>query len=239
MKKNLKKEIKSKAVKEVKDESKKEIKEEAVKEEKDEAKKEIKEEEKIESKEKIDDIKEKIKVDIKEKEKKPSSIKDNSAKSKTPRLGVFICHCGINIAGVVDVKKVADEIGKMPGVVHSEDYKYMCSNPGQELITRTIKEKKLDGLIVSACSPRMHETTFRKAALKAGMNPYRAEIANIREQCSWVHKEEKEKATEKSIQIVTSIVEKVKGDETLEPFYFQVAKKVLVIGAGIAGIQAS
>ncbi len=160
-------------------------------------------------------------------------------KIKIPRIGVFICHCGINIAGVVDVEKVASEFAKIPGVVHSIDYKYMCSNPGQELITATIKEKKLNGVIVAACSPRMHETTFRNAALKAGLNPYRVEIANIREQCSWVHQNEKEKATEKAIQIIYSILEKVREDQTLEASHSDVEKKALVIGAGIAGIQAA
>ncbi|HDY89511.1 MAG TPA: CoB--CoM heterodisulfide reductase iron-sulfur subunit A family protein, partial [bacterium] len=161
------------------------------------------------------------------------------SKTKNPRIGVFICHCGINIAGVVDVKKVADNFREVPGVVHSIDYKYMCSNPGQELITRTIKEKKLDGVIVAACSPRMHELTFRKAGLKAGLNPYRVEIANIREQCSWVHKDEKDKATEKADQIISSIFEKVKGDQVLDVFHSEVKKKALVIGAGIAGIQVA
>ncbi|MFQ5867364.1 MAG: 4Fe-4S binding protein [bacterium] len=159
--------------------------------------------------------------------------------NRLPRVGIFICHCGINIAGVVDVKKVADEFGKIPGVVHSIDYKYMCSNPGQELITKTIKEKKLNGVIVAACSPRMHETTFRNAGLKAGLNPYCMEIANIREQCSWVHQDEKEKATEKGVQIISSILEKLKGDQALEVFHSEVEKKALVIGAGIAGIQVA
>ena len=161
------------------------------------------------------------------------------SKTKNPRIGVFICHCGINIAGVVDVKKVTDDFREVPGVVHSIDYKYMCSNPGQELITKTIKEKKLDGVIVAACSPRMHELTFRKAGLKAGLNPYRVEIANIREQCSWVHKDEKDKATEKADQIISSIFEKVKGDQVLDVFHSEVKKKALVIGAGIAGIQVA
>lgn len=184
--------------------------------------------------------KKETKVDETPVDKKEVKIKETPVdKIKTPRIGIFICHCGINIAGVIDVKKVADEFKNIPGVVHSVDYKYMCSNPGQELITKAIKEKKLNGLIVAACSPRMHETTFRKAAIKAGLNPYRVEIANIREQCSWVHQDDKEKATEKAYQIIYSILEKVKGDQTLEPFYFQVQKKVLVIGAGIAGIQVS
>ncbi len=159
--------------------------------------------------------------------------------SIVPRIGVFICHCGINIAGVVDVVNVASVMGELPGVVHAIDYKYMCSNPGQELITETIKEKELNGVIVAACSPRMHELTFRNAALKAGLNPYRVEIANIREQCAWVHKDEKAEATEKAIQTISSILEKVKGDQVLEVFHSDVERKALIIGAGIAGMQAA
>ena len=97
------------------------------------------------------------------------------------RIGVFVCHCGSNIAATVDVKKVVEVIGKEPSVVHAEDYQYMCSEAGQEKMATAIREKKLTGVVVCSCSPRMHETTFRKAAEKAGLNPYMVEIANIRE----------------------------------------------------------
>ena len=105
------------------------------------------------------------------------------------RIGVFVCHCGSNIAATVDVKKVVELAAKEPGVVHAEDYQYMCSEAGQAKIQEAIKEKNLTGVVVCSCSPRMHEATFRKAAERAGLNPYMVEIANIREHCSWIHKD--------------------------------------------------
>ena len=155
------------------------------------------------------------------------------------RIGIFICHCGINIAEIVDVKCVRDEISKYPGVVYAEDYIYMCSEPGQELIKETIKEKKLDAIIVASCSPSLHETTFRRAVESVGLNPYQLEIANIREHCSWVHHDDPEKATSKAINIIKTIIEKVKENESLFPVSVPVTRKALVIGGGIAGIQAS
>lgn len=154
------------------------------------------------------------------------------------RTGVFVCHCGINIAGTVDVKKVAEELSKYPGVVHAEDYVYVCSDPGQNLIVEAIKEKKLDNVVVACCSPTLHETTFRNTSKSAGLNPFQCEIANIREQCSWVHKE-MDKATSKAIKITKSTVEKVRRNESLEPISIPVTRKALVIGGGIAGIQSS
>ncbi|MGB2844285.1 MAG: disulfide reductase, partial [Candidatus Aminicenantaceae bacterium] len=124
------------------------------------------------------------------------------------RTGVFICHCGINIAGTVDVKKVAKELSNHTGVVHSEEYIYMCSDPGQNLIIEAIKENQLDSVVVACCSPTLHETTFRNTVKSAGINPFQCEIANIREQCSWVHKD-MEKATEKAIKLTKSAVERV------------------------------
>lgn len=154
------------------------------------------------------------------------------------RTGVFVCHCGINIAGTVDVKKVAEELLKHPGVVHSEDYVYVCSDPGQNLIIDSIKEKKLDKVVVACCSPTLHETTFRNTSKSGGLNEFQCEIANIREQCSWVHKDT-EKATEKAIKITKSAVERVQKNESLEPITVPVTRRALVIGGGIAGIQAS
>jgi heterodisulfide reductase subunit A len=154
------------------------------------------------------------------------------------RTGVFICHCGINIAGTVDVKKVAEELAKHPGVVHSEDYVYMCSDPGQNLIEQAIKEKKLDGVVVACCSPNLHETTFRNASKRAGLNSFRCEIANIREQCSWVHKD-KPKATQKATKIARTAVEKVRQNESLEALSVPVTRRALVVGGGISGIQAA
>ena len=154
------------------------------------------------------------------------------------RTGVFVCHCGINIAGTVDVKKVAEELAKHEGVVLATDYVYMCSDPGQKLIIESIKEKNLDSVVVACCSPTLHESTFRKATNMAGLNPYQCEIANIREQCSWVHKE-KSKATAKAIKIAKSIVEKVQRNTPLEPISVPITKRALVIGGGISGIQAA
>jgi len=154
------------------------------------------------------------------------------------RTGVFVCHCGINIAGTVDVKKVAQELAKQPGVAHAEDYVYMCSDPGQNLIEQAIKDKKLDNVVVACCSPTLHETTFRNTAARAGLNAFRCEIANIREQCSWVHKE-KAKATAKAEKLAKSAVRRVRKNEKLEPLSVPVTRRALVIGGGISGIQAS
>ncbi len=154
------------------------------------------------------------------------------------RTGFFICHCGINIAGTVDVARVAGELAKYPGVVYSKDYVYMCSDPGQNMIIDAVKEEKLDKIVVSCCSPKLHETTFRNAAKAAGLNPFQCEIANVREQCSWVHKDI-EKGTEKAIKISKSAVEKVRRSESLEPISIPVTRKALVVGGGISGIQAS
>lgn len=154
------------------------------------------------------------------------------------KTGVFICHCGINIAGTVDVKKVAQELAKHEGVVHAEDYVYMCSDPGQNLIIQAIKDKKLDNVVVACCSPTLHETTFRNASKAAGLNAFRCEIANIREQCSWVHKD-MSKATQKATKITKSAVEKVRQNEALDAISVPVTRRALVIGGGIAGIQAS
>ncbi|MFQ5813427.1 MAG: CoB--CoM heterodisulfide reductase iron-sulfur subunit A family protein [Anaerolineae bacterium] len=155
------------------------------------------------------------------------------------KIGVFICHCGLNIAGTVDVERVAEEIRDYPGVAHSVDYKYMCSDPGQDLIKEAIAEHDLDGIIVAACSPTMHEVTFRKTTATAGLNPYLCEIANIREQCSWVHQSQPGEATDKAIEIIKTIVEKVRYDESLVPLTLPLVKRALVIGGGIAGLQAA
>ncbi|KAA6349371.1 heterodisulfide reductase subunit A [termite gut metagenome] len=154
------------------------------------------------------------------------------------KIGVFVCHCGENISATVDCAKVAAEASKMSGVEIGVDYKYMCSEPGQTLIKEAIKEKGLDGVVVAACSPRMHEPTFRKVCAEAGLNPYMCEITNLREHCSWVH-EKGDKTTEKAIDLVRMIVEKVKLNKPLDAIKVPVSPKALVIGGGIAGIQAS
>jgi len=163
--------------------------------------------------------------------KKTSTEKEN-------RIGVFVCHCGLNIAGTVDIQKVMDEISKYPNVVICKDNKYLCSDPGQNLIQTSIKEQKLNAVVVAACSPSMHETTFRDACKRAGLNPYLCEIANIREQCSWVHNDTN-KATKKAVKIIKTTIEKVKLNEQLFPISVPVNKKCLVIGGGISGIQAA
>ncbi len=161
-----------------------------------------------------------------------------SSRQKTPRVGVFVCHCGINIAKTVDVERVVAEIAKEPGVVFATNYTYVCSTPGQQMIVDAISEHRLERLIVASCSPKMHELTFRRAAAKGGLNPFFCEMANIREQCSWVH-EDREQATEKAIEIIRTIIEKVKGNVELEITSVPITRRALVIGAGIAGIQAA
>lgn len=154
------------------------------------------------------------------------------------RIGVYVCWCGSNIAGTVDVERVRDAVKDMPGVVHSVDYQYMCSEVGQNFLKDAIKEKNLDRIVVAACSPRMHEATFRKAAESAGLNPYLVEIANIREHCSWVHKD-KEIGTEKAIALTKAAIAKATLNEELISGTTQVEKRALVVGGGIAGIQTA
>lgn len=155
------------------------------------------------------------------------------------RIGVFICWCGENIAHSVDIAKVAEYTLTLPGVVKAVDYKYTCSDPGQKMITDAIKEEKLTGVVVSACSPSMHQTTFRRTIASAGLNPYLLEVANLREHCSWVHLHDKEKATLKAMDLIRLAVEKVKRNSQLVPIKIQVTKRALVVGGGIAGIQAA
>ena len=154
------------------------------------------------------------------------------------RIGVFVCHCGSNIAATVDVKKVVEMALREPGVFHAEDYPYMCSEAGQSRIAAAIREKGLTSIVVCSCSPRMHETTFRKAAEKAGINPYLVEIANIREHCSWIHKD-MEEATRKAVILMRAAVAKVHLDAPLSAGESRVIKRALVIGGGIAGIQTA
>jgi heterodisulfide reductase subunit A2 len=155
------------------------------------------------------------------------------------RIGVFVCHCGHNIASSVDVEALAERLRLHPGVAYAADYKYMCSDPGQELIRKAIAEHQLDGVVVAACSPAMHETTFRRTSQAAGVNPFRCECANIREQVSWVHQHDRPTATAKAEDIVRSIVEKVRQDEPLEPLTLPLTRRCIVIGGGIAGMQAA
>ena len=155
------------------------------------------------------------------------------------RIGVFVCHCGTNIAATVDVEAVADAARIMPNVAYAVTNKYTCSDPGQQAIVDAIDEHNLDRIVIASCSPRMHEQTFRKMlAEKTSINPYLLEIANIREQCSWVHKD-KAISTPKAIDLVAMAVAKVDTNKSLFTSTIPVNKRALVVGAGIAGIQAA
>jgi len=154
------------------------------------------------------------------------------------RIGVFVCWCGSNIAGKVDITAVVEAARLEAGVVFSADYQYLCSQAGQTIVQNAIEEHNLSGIVVSACSPRMHEPTFRKAAAAAGLNPYLVEMANIREHCSWVHRD-KEEATEKAIVLMRAAIAKLILNTPLFPGVSGVTKRALVIGGGIAGIQTA
>jgi heterodisulfide reductase subunit A len=155
-----------------------------------------------------------------------------------PKIGVYVCHCGANIAGTVDVAQVVDYARGLPSVAVAKDYKFMCSDPGQDLIKNDIKEQGLNRIVVASCSPRLHEPTFRRTLAAAGLNPYLFEMANIREQCAWVHTD-KEAATEKAKALVGAAVRRVFLHEPLETKEVPVNPFTLVVGAGIAGIQAA
>jgi len=155
-----------------------------------------------------------------------------------PRIGVYICHCGTNIAAMVDVEQVAEFAATLPGVVVARDYLYMCSDPGQALIQQDIEEQGLNRVVVASCSPRMHEPTFRGATRKGGINPYFMQMANIREQCSWVHAD-RDRATEKAKSLVASAVAKAALLEPLEEREVGVTPGSVVIGGGVAGIAAA
>lgn len=154
------------------------------------------------------------------------------------KIGVFVCWCGSNIAATVDVEAVSQALSKEPGVVFSTNYQYMCSQTGQDLIQEKVRELGLTGVVVCSCSPRMHENTFRKTCEKAGLNPYMVEIANIREQCSWIHKDKAE-ATKKAIILGRAAIAKVMLNAPLQAGTSPVKKRALVIGGGIAGIQTA
>lgn len=154
------------------------------------------------------------------------------------KIGVFVCWCGSNIAGTVDVAAVAEAVRQIPDVAFATDYKYMCSEQGQAIIRQAVKDYQLDRIVVCSCSPRMHEATFRKCAESVGINPYMVEIANIREQCSWVLKDKAE-ATAKAIKLAKAAIAKVRFNTPLHAGKSNVVKRALVIGGGIAGIQTA
>jgi heterodisulfide reductase subunit A len=154
------------------------------------------------------------------------------------KIGVYICHCGSNIAGIVDVSEVARWAADLPGVAVARDYRFMCSSLGQELIQKDIRELGLDRVVVASCTPRMHEATFQRALAGAGLNPYFFNMANIREQCAWVH-DDPEEATRKAKVLVEAAVSRVGYQQPLSTQRVRVEPATLVVGGGIAGIQAA
>jgi heterodisulfide reductase subunit A len=156
-----------------------------------------------------------------------------------PRIGVFVCDCGTNIAGTVDTAAVAEYAATLPGVVAVVRNKYTCAEPGQLEIKKAVVEEKLERVVVASCTPRMHEPTFRGCVWDVGLNPYLMEMANLREHCSWVHGDDKEGATEKAKDLVASAVARAAQLQEQEESVFPVTKAALVVGAGIAGIQSA
>jgi len=155
-----------------------------------------------------------------------------------PRIGVFVCRCGENIAKTVDVEQVVDYIKNLEYVVQANEYSFMCSDPGQKLIQESIQKNRLNRVVVASCSPLMHEITFQEACESAGLNPALLQMTNIREQCSWVI-DDVEEATMKAKSMVTGAVKRVRYHQPLEVKPMSIEPSVLVVGAGIAGIEAS
>jgi heterodisulfide reductase subunit A len=160
-------------------------------------------------------------------------------KKEDLRIGVYICHCGSNIAGVIPPVEVAEWAKQLPGVVYATDTLYACADSGQTLIKNDIKKHNLNRVVVSACSVRMHESTFRGAVSEAGLNPFLMEMANIREQCTWAHGHDKEGALEKAKDLTAAAIAKVQFLAPLEFIKVPVTKRAMVIGGGVAGISAA
>lgn len=156
----------------------------------------------------------------------------------SPKIGVYICHCGTNIAAMVDVEAVTDYAEKLENVSVARHYAYMCSDPGQALIKDDIRKQGLNRIVVASCSPLMHETTFRRACAEAGLNPFLFQMTNIREHCSWVS-EDPATATQKAQALVSAAVRRVQYQTPLEARQVDVKQSALVVGAGIAGIEAA
>ncbi len=180
-----------------------------------------------------------LRLDRQELEEKKNAVPQIDETGDRPRVGTFVCHCGINIAGVVDVKNVAEESAKLPNVEHSEDLMYACSQDCMNTIKKRIKEHNLNRVVVAACTPRTHEPLFRETISEAGLNPYLFEMANIRDQCSWAHMDEPEKATEKSKDLVNMGVAKARNITSLDRLPIEINPKSLVIGAGLAGMTTA
>lgn len=166
-------------------------------------------------------------------------VKTSDNMQEQPRIGVYVCHCGLNIAQTVDCQKVAELASQLDDVIVSKDIIYACSEPGQQQIKNDILEHGLDRIVVASCSPRLHEPTFQQMLQSAGLNPYLLEMANVREQCSWVHMNEPEAATKKATDLVKMAISRVRLLLPLEGERIPLTKRTLVIGGGVAGIQAS
>ncbi len=156
-----------------------------------------------------------------------------------PRIGVFVCDCGLNIAGVVDCGAVAEFARSLPDVACVIRNRYTCADPGQKEIRQAVEQHRLNRVVVASCSPKIHEPTFRRCVAEAGLNPYLFEMANIREHCSWVHQEEKDGATTKAMDLVRSAVDRARRLTPQEETTFPVEPAALVIGGGVAGIQSA
>ena len=165
-------------------------------------------------------------------------LSDRASPQSGKRIGVYVCHCGTNIAGTIDVESVADYAGELDGVAVARHYTYMCSDPGQALIKEDIQNKRLDRVVVASCSPLMHEATFRTACAEAGLNPYLFQMTNIREHVSWVT-EDTHLATEKAKSLVAAAVRRSSYQEPLESRQVSVKQTAMVVGGGIAGIEAA
>ena len=159
--------------------------------------------------------------------------------AETLRIGVFVCDCGLNIAGAVDTEEVAQYAAQLPDVVAVVRNRYTCADPGQNEIKRAIAEYELNRVVVASCTPKIHETTFRQCVSEAGLNPYLMEMANIREHCSWVHLQDRQAATRKAKDLVVSAVGRARLLEAQDEQVFPVTDAALVVGAGVAGIQAA
>jgi heterodisulfide reductase subunit A len=157
---------------------------------------------------------------------------------ETPKIGVYVCECGINIGSVIDVPEVVRFASELPSVAVAREYKYVCSEPGQNMIKNDIQELGINRVVVASCTPRMHELTFQHAVAEAGLNPYYLQMTNIREHASWVSKD-REGATQKAKRLVGAAVARVAFHEPLESRTEEVTRSVLVVGGGIAGIQAA
>jgi len=168
-----------------------------------------------------------------------SESKSENPNPEEMRIGVYVCHCGTNIAGVIPTDEVAEWASHLPGVVHATDALYACADSGQTLIKEEIKKHNLNRVVVAACSVRMHEATFRGAVSEAGMNPFLMEMANIREQCTWAHGHDRKGALEKAKALTAAAIAKARFLKPLEMIKVPVTKRAMVIGAGVAGISTA